>query len=81
MCHPEFLLAEIVLLTVLNRSGLPRTRILPLEPRFTPSKNVTDQQLLTGATDSKPVVIAGESRLPPGTGRFPAVVIVHGSGA
>jgi len=42
---------------------------------------LTDQQFLTGAKDSQPVMIAGELRLPrPGPDRLPAVVLVHGSG-
>jgi dienelactone hydrolase len=42
---------------------------------------LTDKQFLTGAKDGKPVVIAGELRIPrPGTDRLPAVVLVHGSG-
>jgi dienelactone hydrolase len=41
---------------------------------------LTDQQFLTGVKDSQPVRIGGELRLPPGNGRFPAVVLVHGSG-
>jgi dienelactone hydrolase len=42
---------------------------------------LTNKQFLTGAKDGKPVVIAGELRLPrPGTGRLPAMVLVHGSG-
>lgn len=44
------------------------------------SVTLTDQQFLTGATNGKAVVIAGELRLPPGTGRFPAVILIHGSG-
>lgn len=41
---------------------------------------LTDKQFLTGAKDGKPARIGGELRLPPGTGRFPAVILVHGSG-
>jgi dienelactone hydrolase len=42
---------------------------------------LTDKQFLTGAKDGKPVVIAGELRLPrSSTDRLPAVVLVHGSG-
>ena len=38
---------------------------------------LTDKQFLTGAKDGKPVVIAGELRIPrPGTDRLPAVVLV-----
>ena len=41
---------------------------------------LTDQQFLTGDKNGKPAIIGGELRLPPGTGRFPAVILVHGSG-
>jgi dienelactone hydrolase len=44
------------------------------------SVTLTDQQFLTGAKNGKPAVIGGELRLPPGDGRFPAVIFVHGSG-
>jgi dienelactone hydrolase len=53
-----------------------RIEVHPLQ-----TMTLTDQQFLTGAKDGKPVVIAGELRLPrPGTDRLPAVVLVHGSG-
>jgi dienelactone hydrolase len=41
---------------------------------------VTDKQFLTGAKDVMPDKIAGELRLPSGTERVPAVILVHGSG-
>jgi dienelactone hydrolase len=42
---------------------------------------LTDQQILTGSKDGKPVTLAGELRIPrPGTDRLPAVILVHGSG-
>jgi len=82
MYHGEFLLAEIVLVTALNTflftsdtNFAARTEIHSFE-----SVTVTDQQFLAGAADGKPVVIAGELRLPAGTGKFPAVVLIHGSG-
>jgi len=40
---------------------------------------LTDRQFLTGAKEGKPARIGGELLLPPGEGRFPAVVLVHGS--
>ena len=43
------------------------------------SLTVTDKQFLTGARDGKPVKIGGALRLPPGSQRFPAVILVHGS--
>jgi len=41
---------------------------------------LTDKQFLTGAKDGKPARIGGELRLPPGSGRAPAVILIHGSG-
>ncbi|HVH69616.1 MAG TPA: dienelactone hydrolase family protein [Candidatus Dormibacteraeota bacterium] len=40
---------------------------------------VTDQQFLTGAQDGLPARIGGELRLPPGTLKVPAVILVNGS--
>jgi dienelactone hydrolase len=45
------------------------------------SMTLTDQEFLTGRKDGKPVMLAGELRLPrPGTERLPLVILVHGSG-
>ena len=45
------------------------------------STTLTDQEFLTGKKDGKPVILAGELRIPRlGTDRLPAVVLVHGSG-
>jgi dienelactone hydrolase len=42
---------------------------------------LTDREFLTGTHDGRPVVVAGELRIPrPGTDRLPAVILVHGSG-
>jgi dienelactone hydrolase len=41
---------------------------------------LTEKQFLLGAKDGKPVHIGAELRLPPGTSRIPAVVLIHGSG-
>ena len=41
---------------------------------------LTDQQFLLGAKDGTPARIGAELRLPPGTARIPAVVLIHGSG-
>ncbi len=45
-----------------------------------PTVTLTDAQFLTGARDGKPAQIAIELRLPPGTAKVPAVLLVHGSG-
>ena len=45
------------------------------------SMTLTDQQILTGRKDGKPVTLAGELRIPrPGTDRLPVVIFLHGSG-
>ncbi len=41
---------------------------------------LSDEQFLRGAKDGKPARIGAELRLPAGTARVPAVVLIHGSG-
>jgi dienelactone hydrolase len=43
------------------------------------SLTLTDKQFLTGVKDGIPAPIGGELRLPTGTVRVPAVILVHGS--
>lgn len=43
------------------------------------SLTLSDTQFLNGARDGKPAHLAGELRLPVGTGPFPAVVLLHSS--
>lgn len=60
----------------LAAAQVPRIEFHPFE-----SRTPTDQQFLTGAADAPRVAIAGELRLPAaGSGRLPAVVLLHGSG-
>ena len=40
---------------------------------------LSDKEFLTGVREGKTARISGELRLPSGTGRFPAVILVHGS--
>ena len=52
-----------------------------MEVRSIDSMTLTGEQFLTGDASGKPVMLAGELRIPrPGTGRLPAVILVHGSG-
>ena len=45
------------------------------------STTMTDEAFLSGHGDGKPVTVAGELRLPRGGAeRFPAVILLHGSG-
>lgn len=53
-----------------------RMEVLPFQ-----STTLTDQEFLAGRKDGKPVIIAGQLRLPrPGNERMPTVVLLHGSG-
>src|SRR5690348_9819554 len=50
--------------------------LLPVE-----TMTVTKQQFLTGSTDGKPVIIAGELRIPkPGPEKVAAVIVMEGAG-
>ena len=53
-----------------------RTEVYPLS-----SMTLTTAQFLTGRTDGKTAILAGELRLPAGKpgAKFPAVVLIHGS--
>ena len=57
-----------------------RAQVARIELHTFQSTTLTDQEFLAGTKEGKPVVLAGELRLPPGSGRFPVVVLVHGSG-
>jgi dienelactone hydrolase len=53
-----------------------RMEILPVQ-----SVTLSGEEFLAGGQAGKPVLLAGELRLPkPGTERVPAVILVHGSG-
>jgi len=53
-----------------------RVEVIPFQ-----TTTLTDQEFLAGQREGKPATIAGELRMPtPGTGRLPAVVLIHGSG-
>jgi dienelactone hydrolase len=71
-------------LVVIGTSLHPATafaQVARVEMHTFASTTLTDQQFLTGKKEGKPVVLAGELRIPkPGTDRLPAVILVHGSG-
>jgi dienelactone hydrolase len=55
---------------------LPQMEVIPIE-----SITLTQQQILTGEMQGKPVTIAGELRLPSGgPDKLPAVILVHAFG-
>ncbi len=58
-----------------------RAQVARIEVLSFPSTTLTDQEFLGGRRGGKPVVVAGELRIPkPGAERLPAVILVHGSG-
>ena len=74
-------LSAVFLGFAVGMPGLGYAQVARMEVLTFPSMTLTDQEFLTGRKDGKPVTIAGELRLPrPGTERFPAVILVHGSG-
>src|SRR5690242_12390571 len=78
--EPGLLLAAALLASVLGMSPAC-AQIARLELRPLPSTTLTDQEFLTGQKEGRPVILAGELRIPtPGTSRLPAVVLLHGSG-
>jgi len=72
-------LAALALLAVPATSTVyaqARMELIPIE-----SMTLSDQQILSGETQGKPVTIAGELRIPRGgTDRLPAVILIAGSG-
>jgi dienelactone hydrolase len=59
-----------------SSAQLARTEVHPIQ-----TMTLTDQQFLTGSKDGKPTIVAGVLRIPrAGTGRLPAVILLHGAG-
>lgn len=68
-------------LGVLVSTSSPSYAQLRLEMRVVQSETLSTSQFLTGSDQGKPVALAGELRIPrPGTEKFPAVILIHGSG-
>jgi dienelactone hydrolase len=64
-----------------NAQGIPKEVAARVEIHTIPSLTLSDQQFLTGdAKAGQPVTMAGELKIAQGTGRLPAVVLMHGSG-
>lgn len=72
---------SVVIALVASSVGSTLAQVARIEVHPFGSMTLTDQQILTGAKDGRPVTLAGELRIPrPGTDRLPAVILVHGSG-
>jgi dienelactone hydrolase len=62
-----------------NAQSIPRDVASRTEIYAIPSLTISDQQFLTGNTNGKQVIVAGELRIAQGTGKLPLVVLMHGS--
>jgi dienelactone hydrolase len=68
-------------LGLLVNASQPACAQVRLEMRAVETVTLSTQQFLTGNQNGKPAVLAGELRIPkPGTEKFPAVILIHGSG-
>jgi dienelactone hydrolase len=66
----------IALLPAVCSAQIARVEVHPIQ-----SVTMTDQDFLNGRKDGKPVMLAGQLRIPrPGADKLPAVVLLHGSG-
>jgi dienelactone hydrolase len=66
----------IALLPAVCPAQIARVEVYPIQ-----SVTMTDQDFLNGRKDGKPVMLAGQLRIPrPGADKLPAVVLLHGSG-
>lgn len=73
--------ASVVLALVSLSLNSALAQVARIEVHPFASMTLTEQQILTGAKDGRPVTLAGELRIPrPGTDRLPAVILLHGSG-
>lgn len=58
----------------------PLSRTWKIELRAFASTTLTDEEFLIGRREGRPVTLTSALRLPPGTGKVPAIVLLHGSG-
>ena len=70
-----WMISGVTVLPSVASGQVARIEVHPIE-----SVTVTNQQFPNGDKSGKPVVIGGELQLPRGEGRFPVVILVHGSG-
>jgi dienelactone hydrolase len=62
-----------------NAQSMPKEIASRVEIYAIPSLTISDQQFLTGDSNGKQVMIAGEFRIAQGSGKLPVVVMMHGS--
>jgi dienelactone hydrolase len=78
----HLIVAAIALVATAARADSLATKDLPIRTELhpIPSLWISDQQFLTGDKNGRQVTVAGELSLPRGTGKLPAVILMHGSG-
>src|SRR5258706_1237406 len=75
------MIAKLFIPLVVVFSATAQAQIARIEIHPIASVTQSDQDFLNGRKDGRPVMLAGELRIPaPGTGRLPVVVLAHGSG-
>src|SRR3954467_921362 len=68
--------AALAVAPALCLAQIVRLEVYPIQ-----SVTMTDQEFLNGRKDAKPVMLAGQLKIPrPGSERLPAVVLLHGWG-
>jgi dienelactone hydrolase len=72
--------AAAALVATIARAQAPAD--LPIRTELHPIQSlwITDQQFLTGDRNGKQVTVSAELSIPRGTGKLPAVILMHGSG-
>ena len=81
LSRPKWLFIGTALILWVLAPNQADAQVARIEVHPFQSTTLTDQEFLSGKKEGKPVVLAGELRIPKtGTGRLPAVVLVHGSG-
>lgn len=70
------LLCNVAQADTLASQDMPvRTELHPIQTLW-----ISDQQFLTGDKNGRQVTVSGELSIPRGSGRMPAVILMHGSG-
>jgi len=82
MRHLMAALAAAVLISTIASADTLATKDLAArtELHSVPTVWISDEQFLTGDRNGRPVTVSGELSLPPGTGKLPTVILMHGSG-
>ena len=75
-------LAVAVFLSTAANADTLATKDMParMELHSIPTLWISDQQFLTGDKNGRQVTVTGELSIPPGSGKIPAVILMHGSG-